>query len=123
MIITPEFGGAVSTSGGSAFLRGVIGNDAKTTVVDLEGLGTSVSIGVGPFSSSITFPGDPNKLGVEAPIYEVGVGIGIPGISLTESIGLTPQETADILVQGAKYGESLINNIRSSSNGSTVLKK
>ena len=65
-------------------------------------------------SASVTFPRVDSKLGIAAPIVELGVGFGKPGISLTESVGLTPRETGDILNRGFDYSKQLIDVVSSS---------
>ena len=100
--------------GTSGFARVVIGADATNTVEDLKGRGASISGSVDKLSVSLTYPRVDGKLGIAAPIVEIGVGFGKPGISLTEGVGLTPTETGDILKRGFDYSKQLINQVSSS---------
>ena len=90
-VITPEFGFG-GPAGGSGFIRLVLGLDANNTVSDLHGSGISASVNAGPGSASVTFPGGILEVGNNAPLYEIGVGGGSPGGSITYGSGMTPSE-------------------------------
>jgi RHS repeat-associated protein len=93
-VITPEIG--FGTPGASAFSRVVISEDATSTVSDLYGAGTSLSLSLPKTSFSGTLPGTLQQAGNSAPIYEAGKAYGgKAGASLTIGYGMSAQEFVD----------------------------